>query len=163
VTVQAPSPWQQWDLHPSVIIGLVLLGGLFVYWGGLAAPRRRIASFAAALAVLSLALNGPLHNLSDSYLFSAHMAQHLVLTLLPDPPPVPVWLPLLEILGLIPHDLVEQSARLVRVVVGCNHPRASGRRFLVPQAARPKGIDNVVLRTACVAVHQDSAIDLSYA
>jgi len=31
--------------------------------------------------VLGLALNGPLHNLSDSYLFSAHMAQHLVLTL----------------------------------------------------------------------------------
>jgi len=76
-----PPPWQQWDLHPSVIIGLALLGGLYVSWGGLAAPRRRVASFAAALAVLGLALNGPLHNLSDSYLFSAHMAQHLVLTL----------------------------------------------------------------------------------
>ena len=77
----APPPWQRWDLHPSVIIGLALLGGLYVYWGGLEAPRRRVASFAAALAVLGLALNGPVHNLSDSYLFSAHMAQHLVLTL----------------------------------------------------------------------------------
>lgn len=76
-----PPPWQQWDLHPSVVIGLALLGGLYVYWGGLAAPRRRVASFAAALAVLGIALNGPLHNLSDAYLFSAHMAQHLVLTL----------------------------------------------------------------------------------
>ena len=77
------APWQRWDLHPSVIIGLALLGGLYVYWGGLAggAPRRRIASFGGALAVLGLALNGPLHNLSDSYLFSAHMVQHLVLTL----------------------------------------------------------------------------------
>src|SRR5207253_10536435 len=28
----APGPWQHWDLHPSVIIGLVLLGGLYVYW-----------------------------------------------------------------------------------------------------------------------------------
>jgi putative membrane protein len=74
-------PWQRWDLHPSVVIGLVLLGGLYVYWGGLAAPRRRVASFVAALAVLFLALNGPLHNLSDRYLFSAHMAQHLALTL----------------------------------------------------------------------------------
>lgn len=73
--------WQRWDLHPSVIIGLVLLGGLYVYLGGLRAPRRRIASFAAALVVLGLALDGPLHNLSDSYLFSAHMLQHLVLTL----------------------------------------------------------------------------------
>ena len=51
-----PPPWQQWDLHPSVVIGLALLGGLYVYWGGLAAPRRRVASFVAALAVLGLAL-----------------------------------------------------------------------------------------------------------
>jgi len=79
--VLAPAPWQQWDLHPSVIIGLALLGGLYVYWGGLEAPRRRVASFVGALAVLGLTLNGPLHNLSDSYLFSVHMAQHLVLTL----------------------------------------------------------------------------------
>ena len=78
-----PDPWQggHWDLHPSVVIGLVLLGGLYVHWGGLGAPRRRVASFAAALVVMGLALNGPLHDLSDRYLFSAHMVQHLVLTL----------------------------------------------------------------------------------
>jgi putative membrane protein len=75
------APWQRWDVHPSVVIGLVLLGGLYVYLGGLAAPRRRVAAFTAALVVLALALNGPLHNLSDAYLFSAHMLQHLVLTL----------------------------------------------------------------------------------
>jgi len=73
--------WQRWDLHTSVIIGLALLGGLYVYLGGLGAPRRRVASFAGALLVLGLSLNGPLHNLSDGYLFSAHMVQHLVLTL----------------------------------------------------------------------------------
>src|SRR5437762_1412210 len=33
------------------------------------------------LLVLGLSLNGPVHNLSDGYLFSAHMVQHLVLTL----------------------------------------------------------------------------------
>ena len=76
-----PAPWQRWDLHPSVVIGLVLLGGLYAYLGGLGAPRRQVASFAAALGVLFLALNGPLHNLSDGYLFSAHMVQHLILTL----------------------------------------------------------------------------------
>jgi len=75
------SPWNRWDLHPSVVIGLVLLGGLYVYLGGLRAPRRHIASFVGALVVVFLALNGPLHNLSDNYLFSAHMAQHLLLTL----------------------------------------------------------------------------------
>jgi putative membrane protein len=77
-----PQAWQGWDLHPSVVVGLVLLGGLYVFWGGLAARRRQVAAFAGALVVLFLALNGPLHNLSDGYLFSAHMAQHLVLTLL---------------------------------------------------------------------------------
>ena len=76
------APWQRWDLHPSVVIGLVLLGGLYVYLGGVAAPRRLVASFVGALGVAFLALDGPLHNLSDNYLFSAHMAQHLVLTLL---------------------------------------------------------------------------------
>lgn len=83
MTVSPPSAdaWRHWDLHPSVMIGLAVLGGLYVFWGGLAAPRRRVVSFAAALVVLGLALNGPLHNLSDSYLFSAHMVQHLVLTL----------------------------------------------------------------------------------
>jgi putative membrane protein len=77
-----PPVWNTWDLHPTVVIGLVLLGGLYVYWGGLRSARRHVASFCGALLVLFLALNGPLHNLSDAYLFSAHMAQHLVLTLL---------------------------------------------------------------------------------
>ena len=74
--------WNSWDLHPTVVIGLVLLGGLYVYLGGLKAPLRKIAAFGGALVVIFGALNGPLHNLSDSYLFSAHMAQHLLLTLL---------------------------------------------------------------------------------
>src|SRR6266480_1055605 len=73
--------WNRWDLHPSVVIGLALLGGLYVYLGGLRSARRHVASFVGALVVLFLALNGPLHDLSDSYLFSAHMVQHLLLTL----------------------------------------------------------------------------------
>jgi len=74
--------WSRWELYPSVLIGLALLGGLYVVLGGLAAPRRQVAAFGGALLVLLAALNGPLHDLSDRYLFSAHMVQHLVLTLL---------------------------------------------------------------------------------
>ena len=74
-------PWNRWDIHPSVALGLALLGGLYVYLGGLTSARRHVASFVGALVVVFLALNGPLHNLSDTYLFSAHMAQHLLLTL----------------------------------------------------------------------------------
>src|SRR6266480_8125462 len=79
-TLDIPS-WNRWDLHPSVVAGLVLLGGLYVFLGGLTSVRRHVASFFGALVVLFVALNGPLHNLSDSYLFSAHMGQHLLLTL----------------------------------------------------------------------------------
>ena len=77
--------WNHWDVHPSVVLGLAALGGLYVFLGGRRAARRKQASFAGALAVLFAALNGPLHNLSDYYLFSAHMVQHLVLTLVVPP------------------------------------------------------------------------------
>src|SRR5947199_280980 len=80
-TLDVPLAWDRWNVHLSVAAGLALLGGLYVYLGGLRSAPRHVASFAAALVVLFLALNGPLHNLSDSYLFSAHMVQHLVLTL----------------------------------------------------------------------------------
>ena len=46
-------------------------------------------SFVAGLATIFLALNGPLHDLSDHYLFSAHMVQHLLLTLVA--PPLLLW------------------------------------------------------------------------
>ena len=92
-----------WSLHPSVIIGTGLLGALYFY--GIGPYRRRhglppasggqIFSFSAALVVLLLALNGPVHDLSDYYLFSMHMVQHLVLTLVFPPlllAGIPRWL-----------------------------------------------------------------------
>ena len=39
----------------------------------------KVASFGGALLVLFGALTGPLHDLSDYYLFSAHMVQHMLL------------------------------------------------------------------------------------
>jgi len=121
----APDLWRQWDVHPSVIMGLALLGGLYAYLGGLTAPRRRVASFAGALLVLGLALNGPLHNLSDGYLFSAHMVQHLVLTLVFPPLLLygtPAWVvrPLLQ-----PHWVHRFARRATR-------PLAAGVLFSVP-------------------------------
>jgi putative membrane protein len=121
----APGPWQRWDLHPSVVIGLVLAGGLYVSLGGHQAPRRQVAAFAGALVVLFLALNGPLHNLSDSYLFSAHMAQHLVLTL--------VFPPLL--LYGTPAWVVRPLLRarwVLSVVCAATRPLAAGVLFSAP-------------------------------
>lgn len=43
------------------------------------------AAFFHALALIFFTLNGPLHDLSDYYLFSGHMVQHLILTLVVPP------------------------------------------------------------------------------
>ena len=122
-----PEDWRRLTFHPSVVIGLVLLGALYVYLGGLTAPRRRVIAFGASLFVLLAALNGPLHDLSDQYLFSAHMVQHLILTLL-FPPLFLYGLPadsVRRVLG--PAWLRRVSARLVR-------PVAAAAIFTVPIA-----------------------------
>ena len=84
-----PYEWS-WSLHPSVLIGTGLLGALYVWGIGPLRRRRhrrtqvpaaRRLAFAAGLLVLLVSLNGPIHDLSDYYLFSVHMVQHLLLTL----------------------------------------------------------------------------------
>jgi putative membrane protein len=68
-------------VHPSTVIGIIGLGALYE-WGQRRTRRSgRAALFYAGLATMFFALNGWLHDLSDSYLFSAHMVQHLLLAL----------------------------------------------------------------------------------
>ncbi len=58
-------------------------------------PAWRILCFFAGILVLLGALNGPIHDLSDSYLFWVHMGQHLLLTMVLPPlliAGVPGWL-----------------------------------------------------------------------
>jgi putative membrane protein len=73
-----------------------LIGLQAAYWLCTNPYRNRIAGsqpvpvrtqylFAQGIAVLFLALTSPLHTLSDEYLFSAHMVQHLLLTLVAAP------------------------------------------------------------------------------
>jgi len=120
-----PPPWQRWDLHPSVVIGLALLGGLYAYRGGLAGPRRRVMAFAGALVVLGVSLNGPLHSLSDGYLFSAHMVQHLALTLV-FPPLLLYGTPAWVVRPLLGRGWVLRLARVA------TRPLAAGTLFSVP-------------------------------
>lgn len=83
-----PFAWTSVSVHPEVVVGVALLAGLYA-GGWVARPGRgRLrdgAWFGAGLVALLAALNGPLHDLSDRYLLSAHMAQHLVLTLVVPP------------------------------------------------------------------------------
>jgi len=82
-----PFGWTTGELHADVVLGVGLLALAYaIAWTR--GPRTGLhvpALFMAALIVLLLALNGPLHDLSDYYLFSAHMVQHLLLTLVVPP------------------------------------------------------------------------------
>ncbi|HLY68026.1 MAG TPA: cytochrome c oxidase assembly protein [Chloroflexota bacterium] len=77
-----------WDLEPSVIAGLLLTVAVFCGLqrrADLAVSRARQAGFGVAIALLALALLSPLDELSDRYLLTAHMVQHLLLVLLVAP------------------------------------------------------------------------------
>ncbi len=86
--------WLAWNLEPSLILGFAALLGLYFYAAG---PLRRrfhwaervepwqTAAFVAGVAVLILGLMSPLDILGDEYLFSAHMVQHMLISLVAPP------------------------------------------------------------------------------
>jgi putative membrane protein len=92
--------WLAWSIHPSTVVGIAALGALYLWRASRAKPGEtlrgaRKQSIFAGLFVMFASLNGPLHDLSDDYLFSAHMVQHLVLTLAMPPlliAGVPGWM-----------------------------------------------------------------------
>ena len=104
------------ELHASVVIGCLALG---LGWWALVGPLRRrhgwteepvgnarTVAWWLGVAVLFASLNGPLHALSDRFLFSAHMVQHILLMLV---------MPLLLLLG-VPAWLIRRALRHARVL-----------------------------------------------
>jgi putative membrane protein len=84
--VGARLSWTTFTVHWSTVIGLGALGALYGVpraRRGTSQPgaRKHAALFISALVLMFLSLNGWLHDLSDSYLFSAHMVQHLLLAM----------------------------------------------------------------------------------
>jgi putative membrane protein len=87
--------WSDWTLQPTVVLGLFVL--LVAYWWAVGPANRRRpggplpvsggqkAAFVGGIAVLFVALGPPLDDWSDHYLLTAHMAQHLLLTLAAPP------------------------------------------------------------------------------
>lgn len=89
----AQSFWELW--HPEVFLGMAAVG--LLYWLAVG-PRRtqwfrvsrpvsgwQIASFLGGLAMIVISEGTPIHIISDEYLFSVHMLQHMLLTLLLPP------------------------------------------------------------------------------
>jgi cytochrome c oxidase assembly factor CtaG len=84
----------QWNWQPSIILGTVVIIALYLYAVGplrvkyrLGEPIKTSQAVAFLLGVNSIffVLFSPLDRLSDDYLFSAHMLQHLVLTIVGPP------------------------------------------------------------------------------
>jgi putative membrane protein len=102
-----------WSIHPSTVIGIAGLAALYV-WAASKLHKDPTTGqkvfFAAGLLLMFASLNGPLHDLSDDYLFSAHMVQHLLLTLAVPPlllAGVPGWM----LRRPLSHRLVRPVAR----------------------------------------------------
>ena len=74
------------SLHPEVVVAAAVAAALYARaLRRTPATRGQAACFVTGLVTILVALNGPLHDLSDRYLFSAHMVQHLALTLVAPP------------------------------------------------------------------------------
>lgn len=108
--------WSSWDAHWSIVLGCAALLAVY-FWGigparekyGLGEPATRwqITSYVAAVVILFVSLTGPIHDLSDYFLFSAHMVQHMLLMMVVPPLMllgIPAWLirPALKVKGVMP-------------------------------------------------------------
>jgi putative membrane protein len=73
-----------WNWDPTIVAGIMVLVFGYTALARLHFTRRSLSYFTAVL-ILFLALVSPLDQLSDDYLFSAHMLQHLLLILIVAP------------------------------------------------------------------------------
>ena len=99
--------------HPSVAAGV--LGLAIAYWiacrrSAVTVPQR--LAFGAGLATMLVALDGPVDALADARLFSAHMLQHLLLTLVM-PPLLLLGLPAAPLRRVLRLPGVRRAARVV--------------------------------------------------
>ncbi len=111
-----PHEGSWWILEPGITVGVLVVMVLYLFAVGPLrrrygwAPhveRRQVAMFGAAMFLIFVSLQGPLHELSDYYSFSAHMVQHLLVTLIMPPlllKGIPEWLirPVLQLPFVLP-------------------------------------------------------------
>jgi len=86
--------WSAWVLYPDFMIGWLLMAGLYLliagplrdrFTGSAPVPTWQVTCFSIGMLVMLFSLQGPLHELSDYFLFSAHMVQHLLIMLVMPP------------------------------------------------------------------------------
>lgn len=122
--IDSAGPWA-WVPRPTVwalVVGLCVL-----YWyaitqigprasraGEIVVTRAQLAWFAASMLVLWLASDWPLHDLGENFLYSAHMVQHLLLSLVLPPMAwlaTPTWLARMVLGSGVGYRIVKRLAR----------------------------------------------------
>ncbi|HLX58602.1 MAG TPA: cytochrome c oxidase assembly protein [Ktedonobacteraceae bacterium] len=109
-----------WNWDPSIVIGTALIVGLYFYAIGPVRKRHQFApaskgqifAFMLGMVLMFLALVSPLDELGDSYLFSAHMVQHLFLTTA-GPPLLLIGTPEWFIKPVVRNKLIFKTARFL--------------------------------------------------
>lgn len=116
--------WDQRHLHPEV---LLLFGGLFLGYlglcrgvgaklklpGELVVTRGQRSLFGGGLLVMLLGASWPIHDVAEGYLFSVHMVQHMLFTLVATPLLIlgtPAWMAR----WLLPAPLMRIFKRIAR-------------------------------------------------
>jgi putative membrane protein len=108
--------WTSWAGAGPLRAGLLLLAGVYLlgigplrtrFRLGPPASKKQIASYLSGVLILLVALEGPIHELSDTYLFSVHMIQHMLLIYAAPPLlllGIPDWLlrPVIRLPGVFP-------------------------------------------------------------
>ncbi|MDQ1402351.1 MAG: putative rane protein [Actinomycetota bacterium] len=132
---RAVDPWA-WHAHPEVAILFVTVLGLYftalrrlgtrlVGPGEAIATRRQVAVFLTGVVLLWAVSEWPIHDIAERYLFSVHMFQHMVMTLVAPPLLIrgtPDWLV---------RWLVVRPPRVYAVVRRLGRPIAAGVIFNV--------------------------------
>jgi putative membrane protein len=121
--MDSTAPSVGWHADPSVVVGTLAVC-LWYGWSMRRLPveqrptQRQVMYFFYAVVAVVVALASPIHDLGERYLFTAHMAQHLLLTL--------VMPPLL---------LASVTAEMVRPLIGPAWAFAAARRVTRPVVA----------------------------
>lgn len=126
-----------WHTHPDVWFLLGALALLYVRAARVSPPSRRQAlTFASGLFALLVASDWPVHDLAEGYLYSVHMVQHMVFTLVAPP---------LIILG-VPGPMLDR-------MLGHGGTRAVVRRLARPVPAL------IIFNAVMVASHWPAWVD----
>ncbi len=110
-----------WSTEPTIWLGIALLIALYLLASGpwrsrfrdsRPVERGQVVWFLSGMLIIWFALVSPLDEMSDQYLFSAHMVQHILLTLVA-PPLLLIGTPGWMLCPLMRYDLVKRAARVL--------------------------------------------------